>query len=107
MRIIKWKSFILSIMLAVFMAVACLAGCGKQAAWRMRIRSRPVASPPGRACGVFAGPAIGLPVSDGSIQTLRGGNRNRGFRRIWGNSGGMLENTNLHVPIGGDGKIGV
>ena len=32
MRIIKWKSFILSIMLAVFMAVACLAGCGKQTA---------------------------------------------------------------------------
>ena len=31
MRIRKWKSFILSIMLAVFMAVACLAGCGKQA----------------------------------------------------------------------------
>ena len=32
MRIRKWKSFILSIMLAVLMAVACLAGCGKQSA---------------------------------------------------------------------------
>ena len=31
MRTRKWKSFILSIMLAVLMAVACLAGCGKQA----------------------------------------------------------------------------
>ena len=32
MRIRKWKSILLGIMLAVLMAVACLAGCGKQAA---------------------------------------------------------------------------
>ena len=59
----------------------------------MRIRPRPVASPPGRARGVFAGPAIGLPVSGGSMQTLRGGNRKRRFRAIGGKSGGKTEST--------------
>ena len=42
-----------------------------------------------------------------TVQTLRGGNRKRRFRAIGGNSGGMLENTCLHVPIRGDSKIGV
>ena len=59
----------------------------------MRIRPRPVASPPGRTRGVFAGPAIGLPVSGGSMQTLRGGNRKRRFRAIGGKSGGKTEST--------------
>ena len=64
----------------------------------MRIRPRPVASPPGRACGVFAGPAIGLPVSDGSIQTLRGGTENADFDE----SGGESESQPASLQPGPD-----